>query len=162
MDKGQHQGVRPPSFLRVAERATAVMSAVTRGVALPPTRSTHYRKWRAKGGTPSPVERVAQVLVELHACGVSVATLRRVPQALHDLLDDLSTGIAHPRLTADAHVRETALDHAEDTAQMALLTDDTPERKLAWADAAEAHAHYLLELVRGARHEVRTLHLRGT
>lgn len=161
MQQGHSKGIRPPSFLRVADRAAAVMQVVTRGVRLPPARAPLYRKWRAKGEQPSPVERVEQMLVELHSLGVSIATLRRVPQMLHDLLNDLSIGTARLALTTETLVTESALEADENQLALRIAAGDrSPATLTAYADACEAEAHHQLELARAARHEARTLHLR--
>lgn len=156
MQQGQQVQVRPPQFLRVEERSSRAMHAVTDGAAIPPRRKTQYRKWRSSGDKPSPVERVTHMIVELHACGVSVATLRRIPQTFSDLLDDLSCGKATPRLTSDALVLEGALEASENALALRVaLGDRTPETLRAFADAARNEAFHQLELARAADAEAR-------
>lgn len=162
MQKGQHTPIRPPSFLRVDERAARAMRVITAGAQLPPARKTLYRKWRSEGDKPSPVARVEAMLVELHGCGVSIATLRTIPRLLDALLDDLSTGVAMPTLSLDAFTHEAALEHVENVATLRVASgDESDEAYTQFADAMEAECLHGLELVRAARHKVRTRHLRS-
>lgn len=158
MDNGHAGGIRPPSFLRVHERAIAVLTVATAAVRLAPPRQTLVRKWRARsGGQPSPLERLMGLVIELHRAGVPVATLRGIPQALHDLLDDLTVGLARPRLTTDALRREMALEHVENGATLDLMAARTPETLRAFARAGRAEAMHTLELCRAADIEAREL-----
>lgn len=77
------------------------------------------------------------LVIELHRAGVSVATLRGIPQALHDLLDDLTVGLARPRLTMDALLRENALEHVENTAALRVASTTLADAR---GDAEEARA----------------------
>ncbi len=161
MSEGRYTGVRPPPFLRVPQRAAHTMHLVTDGVALPPVRAAQYRKWRSVGDHPSPLQRLQAMCVELHAAGVPIATLRRLPRALDELLDDLSTGTATFAITADALLHEVTLESAENAAAMRVASGDRSREALtAYADALEAEAMHQLELARAARHEARTTHLR--
>lgn len=159
MQQVQTRGIRPPSFLRVAERAAHTMQLVTDGAQLPPNRAAQYRSWRSNSDKPSPLERVKQSMVELHGCGVRIDRLRAIPQSLHELLDDLSTGLAHPTLTAEMWERETALEAVENAANLrALLHDADPEAHEDAARALRAEALHGMEMARA--HEKRARDLR--
>ena len=161
MREAQSKGIRPPSYLRVEERAVALLKRVMQGAHLSPTRKPVYRQWRARGAKPSPVERVLGMCVELHGVGVQISTLRSIPRTVDPFLDDLSCGVAMPTLTVEALSHELVLEHAENVAALRVASGDHGAEALtAYADALEAEALYQLELVRAARHEARTVHLR--
>ncbi len=152
--QGRESSVRPPSFLRVRERASAALE-VASGANLPPARRTLIRKYRS-GDKQGPLERVMALAVELHGCGVSIAALRRWPQAISDLLDDLSCGVATPRIDAATLTLEGELEAEENSATLRILLGDrSPEALDAYADSLEAEAHHQLELSRAARKEAR-------
>lgn len=156
MEQVHTRGLRPPQFLRAPERGAEAMQAVTAGALLPPMRATRYRKWRASGDQPSPLQRVLAMCVELHGYGVPIATLRRIPQAVTDLLDDLSTGLASPRVSAETLLAEVALESTENEAAARVMLGDRSAAALhAYADAATAEALHQLELARAARIEAR-------
>lgn len=158
MDKGHASTIRPPDYLRVHDRATAVLTIATQAAQLAPPRQTLVRKWRAKhGGQPSPLERLMGLVVELHRAGIGIATLRQIPQALHDLLDDLTVGVARPKLTLGALRREMALEHVENAAALDLMVERTPETLTAFAAASRAEAMHQLELARAAEAEAREM-----
>lgn len=156
MEQRTTMSVRPPTFLRVSERAVDAMRAVS-GAKLPPTRRTQYRRWRSRGGQPSPMERVMATMVELHGCGVGVDALRQWPLALDELLNDLSCGIAHPRITTEFYEREALLQGEEDVATMRAALHDTPEAHTEAARALRAEALHGLEMARAHEHRAREL-----
>lgn len=158
MQKGQLSTIRPPEYLRVHESAIAQVAAASQSAHLPPSRATMLRKWRApRGGTPSPLERTAALMVELHRAGTPIATLRGWVQMLADLLDNLTTGTARPKLTLDALRREMALEHVENGATLDLMAERTPATLRAYAAAGRAEAMHTLELCRAAEIEAREL-----
>lgn len=157
MEQGQAMGVRPPGFLRVPQRATDVVKAVTLYANVPSIRGAHWRKARCIHERPSALQQVMGWLVELHRYGVRIADLRRIPQALHDLLDDMTAGVAHPTLSWDAIAREVTLEAEENAATIAVMRERTPETLRAYAHATRAEALYQLELARAAEREARQL-----
>ena len=158
--KGQPRVVQPPPYLRVADSARALMKQVTAHADLPSTRKTPYRKWRSKGDGPNPFERVNAVIIELHACGVQPEVLRRIPESFDAQIDALTVGTDAPQLSMDALLRETTLEAAENAATLVLAVDrDNPEALRRFIETAEAELHCQRELVRAARHRLRTLHL---
>jgi len=157
MSQGQQVVIRPPTFLRVPERATEVVRALTLYANVPSVRSAHWRKARCVHERPSALQQVMGWVVELNNYGVRIADLRRIPQALTDLIDDLSTGVAHPTLTWEALAREVTLEAAENAATLAIFKERTPATLKAFADAARAEALYQLELARAADREARQM-----
>ena len=133
MGQGQQVTQYPPSFLRVPERATDVVRAVTLYATIPSVRGTHWRKARCIHERPSALQQVMGWVIELNRYGVRIADLRRIPQALSDLIDDLSTGAAHPALTWDAIAREMTLEHSENEATLALFRERTIDTLKAFA-----------------------------
>lgn len=156
MQQGQQHSVRPPSYLRVSERARDAM-AVASGANLPPARRTWVRKWRSSGGQPSPLERTASLMVEMHGCGVRVEVLRAWPRFLDDVLNDLAVGVARPILTPELYRREADAQNAEDAATMRAIFEDTVEAHEAAARAEEAEAAVAIEKAKAHRARAREL-----
>ena len=158
MQQAHTSTIRPPEYLRVHETAAAQVAAARVSARLAPARMTMLRKWSAaRGGQPSPLERTAALMVELHHGGTSIATLRGWVQMLTDLLDNLTTGTARPTLTLDAMRREMALEHIENGATLDLMSERTPATLRAFAAAGRAEAMHTLELCRAADIEAREM-----
>lgn len=157
MDNGHTRGIRPPSFLRVEERAADVIAAVTLYQDIPSARRTFWRKARCKSEQPSFLARTLAGIAELARYGVAEADLRRIPLAIGQFIDDLFTGANRPRVDVAALQREVDLEHAENRWALAYATGDRAAATCtAYADALEREATHQLTMARALRWDART------
>jgi hypothetical protein len=158
MGNGHTLGIRPPSFLRVEERAADAVAAMTLYASIPSARGTFWRKARCRKEQPSPFTRVLGYLAELAGYGTPEPVLRRYEHAVRELIDDLFTGNDRPRIDVTTMQREVDLEHAENSLALRYAAGDRERTTLvAYADALEAEALHQLTMVRALRWDVRAL-----